>query len=74
MNKDNCTIVVSHFASLTFLPLVDMLKLKCRIIIYDKSINGIINNDNPILKNTEFINNVNIIKSCLSLKISIFSK
>ena len=49
MNKDNCTLVVSHFSSLTFLPLVNMLKEKCRIIIYDKSINGILNNDNPIL-------------------------
>jgi hypothetical protein len=62
MNKDNCTLVVSHFASLTFLPLVDMLKKKCRIIIYDKSINGLLNNDNNILKNKEFIDYVNIIK------------
>jgi hypothetical protein len=62
MNKDNCTLVVSHFASLTFLPLVDMLKEKCRIIIYDKSINGILNNDNDILKNKEFTDNINIIK------------
>lgn len=62
MNKDNCTIVVSYFSSLTFLPLVDRLKEKCRIIIYDKSINGILKNDNSILNNKEFIDNVNIIK------------
>lgn len=32
MNKDNCTLVVSHFASLTFLPLVDMLKKNVELL------------------------------------------